>query len=175
LREAQTKIADLQGVNVSLLDKVRIAEESAGKAKSDVEIKYTTAGALNAVQFDVAAEQQSKQRDILKSLVDGRYEIKTEGDKIIAVDRTTGKKAVNDATLEPLSLEGVFIAVAKEYGLPVKSPAADGRGSGSSSAATGIAAMTEVEFNEHLRKINKWGTIEGDKLYKEWKEAHKTN
>lgn len=172
LNALQAEHDQLKAVNQRLAQE---KEEAAGLASKEVhKLKIATAkeSAISGVTFDVAEDKVVNQQGILRSLVESKYDFAVVNDKIVALEKGTDKPVKNPVTLDAVPISELYIQVAKDYALPLKSPEQGGRGTGSSSQTDDVTTMSKDQLLAYLKAKGIENKNEGAILFNKWKVAH---
>jgi hypothetical protein len=162
------QLSDLKKVNKLLELKAQEAETNAEKKIKDTLVSIHREKIETSLPYDSgsnvgadAEKVKSNQRKILSSLFNENYSLELAPDgKPYVVDKTGGVLK-DSATLEPLAPETVYMKLAKEFGVNLKSPEAGGLG-GSSSAGNNHGIWTKEQFLKDAAKVtdsNAWADL----------------
>ena len=175
--ELQRQVDALKKVNLAL-------KEEKENAVSEVEKKYKTdaltreqKALLDSIPFDFSGFKsdeldaaKERQQTLLKGVFEQNYSLDYINGQVVV---KKGDEIVkNEATLDPIPASNVFVNLAKEYNLKLKSPDTGGQGGTSSRNSTGQYASVDDFYADMKSK----GIEQSDpKFVEAWKDSGLSN
>jgi len=160
------QVEELKRANLELKELGDNAVKTVEQKYKDMSLTKDKSSLLNSVPFDfsnVAADQldsaKQKTQTLLKSVFDSEYTLDYNADGKLVVLKG-GEVVKNNATLDPVPAQDVFINLAKEYNLKLTSP--DTGGQGGKSSGQNNTLFNSVEEYEAYCKENKISTMSAE-------------